>query len=80
MKMKLNPTQREFVGSALATLLDCPVPGLRHRFPGNGRGLCVQIWDPLNHPCIYLQSRASPLHHQLVLSEAGLHGLDALKC
>lgn len=50
MKMKQNPPQKERRGSALATLLDCPVPGPRHTFPGKGGGLCIQIWKPLNHP------------------------------
>lgn len=68
------------MGSALVTLLDCPVPGPRHRFPGEDGGLWVQNWKPLDHPCVHLWSRALPLHDQLVLSEAGVHGLNALKC
>lgn len=80
MEMKPNPIHRETMGSTMATFLDCPVPGLRHRFPGKTGGLWVHIWEPLNHPCVHLWSRALPFHHQLVLSEAGLHGLNALKC
>lgn len=60
VKMKVNPTQQEPVGSSLATLLDCPVPGVRYRLPGDGQGLWVQVWDPLHHPCINLWSRALP--------------------
>jgi hypothetical protein len=74
IKMKPNPAC--FIP---ATLLDCPVPGLRHRFPGNVREPGVQVWEPLNHPRVHFCTGALPLYHQLVLSKVGLHDVNALK-